>query len=109
MLAQLLGIAIVLTLALLAGPAARRFNQRHAPTTLPFQRAVVEGLLRLMPALSALVLLVVLRAGYAAAGLDTVALEFTMQLALGLVLVRGAVYLIGLMLGPKSWLHKWEP
>jgi small-conductance mechanosensitive channel len=108
-LAQLLGIAIVLTLALLAGPAARRLNQRHAPTDLPFQRAVVEGLLRLMPALSALVLLVVLRAGYAAAGLDTGALEVTMQLALGLVLVRGAVYLIGLMLGPHSWLHKWEP
>ena len=91
LLAQLFGIAVVLTLALLAGPAARRFSLRGAQSYLPWQREITEGLLRIMPALSALVLLVVLRAAYAGAGMATGALELTMQLALGLVLVRGAV------------------
>jgi small-conductance mechanosensitive channel len=109
MLAQLFGIAVVLTIALLAGPAARRFSQRRERTYLPWQREITEGLLRLMPAFSALVLLVVLRAAYAAAGLATGALEVTMQLALGLLVVRGVVYLLALMLGPRSWLHNWEP
>jgi len=109
MLAQLLGIALVLTLALLASQAARRFAQRRAPSPFPLQRALQEGLLRVMPGLSTLLLLLVLRLAYSGAGLATNALDVTMQLAVGLVMARGGVYLVGLMLGPRSWLHKWDP
>ncbi len=42
-------------------------------------------------------------------GLATDALDLTMQLALGLIVVRAGVYIVGLMLGPRSWLHNWEP
>jgi small-conductance mechanosensitive channel len=73
------------------------------------QRALQEGLLRVMPGLSTLLLLLVLRLAYSGAGLATNALDVTMQLAVGLVMARGGVYLVGLMLGPRSWLHKWDP
>jgi small-conductance mechanosensitive channel len=108
LLAQLLGIAVVLTLAVLAVPATRRLSQRHAPA-LAWQQSLLEGLVRLMPALIALVLLLVMRAAYAGAGMETDALDLTMQMALGLLLIRGAVYLMGLTLGPRSWLYRWEP
>ena len=65
--------------------------------------------MRLAPALSALFLLLILHAIYGAAGLATNALDLTLQLALVMVLVRGGVYIVGLMLGPRSWLHSWEP
>jgi small-conductance mechanosensitive channel len=109
MLAQLLAIAVVLTIALLAGQTARSRSRRRAPSIFPWRQEMLEGLLRLTPALTALVLLLVLRAIYAALGVATDALDLTMQLALGLLVVRGGVYIIGLMLGPRSWLHNWEP
>ena len=109
MLAQLLGIAVVLTLALLASRSVRRSRLRRTPSSLALQRALEEGLLRVMPGLSTLLLLLVVRLAYAGAGVATNAIDVTMQLALGLVLARGGVYLVGLMLGPRSWLHNWEP
>ncbi len=109
LLAQLLGIAIVVTIAVLGSGWARRFSQRRAPSPFPLQRALLEGLLRVMPALSTLVLLLIVNLGFAGAGLATDALDLAMQLALGLIITRGGVYLVGLMLGPRSWLHKWEP
>jgi small-conductance mechanosensitive channel len=109
LLVQLLGIAVVLVLSLLSSKTARSLNQRRAASTSPWEQEFLEGLLRLVSALSALVLLLVLRAAYASMGLVTDALDLTMQLALGLIVVRAGVYIVGLMLGPRSWLHNWEP
>ncbi len=109
LLVQLLAIVVVLLLALLAGKSARTFNQRRAASSSPWQHEFLEGLLRLVPALSALLLLLVVRAAFAGSGLATDALDLTMQLALGMIVVRAGVYIIGLMLGPRSWLHNWEP
>ena len=109
LLAQLLGIAAVLVVALLAGQAARSAWQRRAPPALAWQSTLLEGLVRLVPALTAVILLLVLHAAYAGAALATNALDLTQQLAMVLVLVRAGVYLVGLLLGPRSWLHNWEP
>ena len=83
--------------------------RRRARPALHWQYVVLEGLLRLVPALSAMVLLLVLRMAVAAAGLATNALDLALQLAIVLIVVRAGVYLVGLLLGPRSWLHNWEP
>ena len=109
LLAQLLGIAGVLVVAVMAGHAARKAAGRRARPALHWQYVVLEGLLRLVPAFSAMVLLLVLRVAVAAAGLATNALDLCLQLAIVLIVVRAGVYLVGLLLGPRSWLHNWEP
>jgi small-conductance mechanosensitive channel len=109
MLGQLLAIVVVLVAALIAGQAARLASQKRAPPPFPWQRALLEGLVRLAPALAALFLLLILHTAYGAMGFATSALDLTLQLALVMALVRGSVYLVGLLLGPRSWLHNWEP
>ena len=109
LLAQLLGIAGIIVVAVMAGHAARRYAQRNAAPALQWQQVVLEGVLRLIPGLSALVLLLVLRAAVSASGLATNALAVAMQLVMVLILVRAGIYVVGLLLGPRSWLHNWEP
>ena len=108
MLAQLMAIAIVLVVALLAGHSLRRIWERQVPPALPWQAASVKGLVLLSPELTALLLLLVLRAIFASSELATKALDLALVLATALALVRIAVYLVGLLLGPRSWLHPWE-
>ena len=109
LLAQLPAIAVALFAALLAGRAARRSWQARASGRPAWQVALLEGLVRLAPALAAVALVAVVRALYAYGDLDTGALEVVEKLATVLVLARGGVYLIGLLLGPRSWMHAWEP
>ena len=109
LLAQLPAIAVALFAALLLGRAARRSWQAHAGGRPAWQVAVLEGLVRLAPGLAAVAIVAVVRALYDYGGLDSNALELVQKLATVLVLARAAVYLIGLLLGPRSWLHAWEP
>jgi small-conductance mechanosensitive channel len=109
LLAQLVGIAAVVVAALMAGQAARNAARRRPAPPMLWQQAVLEGLLRLVPPVTALIVLLGLRAAVASAGLATNVLDFTMPLVVVLIAVRAAVYLVGLLLGPRSWLHNWEP
>jgi len=109
LMAQLPAIVVALFAALLVGRAARRRWQAQASGRPAWQVAVFEGLVRLAPALVAVAIVAVVRALYAYGGLDSYALELVQKLATVLVLARAGVYLIGLLLGPRSWLHAWEP
>jgi len=60
------------------------------------------------PLLLALLLLLLLRTWVAGVGSDTALLNIAMELAATLVLVRLAMYLLRLGLGPDSWMRRWE-
>ena len=107
-LTQLLIIALAAVLAMLAGHAARVYCQRRPTPRLAWQAMAVEGLVVLTPALCALVLLLVVHALYVARGQASPALDMALQLAAALLLVRLGTYLVGLMVGPQSWVHAWE-
>src|SRR5882672_3616456 len=107
-LAQLLGIAVAVALALAAGRAARAACRRYAAPQIPWQAALVEGLVVLTPAISALPLLLLAHALYAGFGLPTGALDVAFELFTAFLLVRVGVYLIARLLGPLSWLRGWE-
>lgn len=107
-LAQLLIIALIVGLAVLAGHAVHLAYQRRAPQRQTWQAAVLEGLVVLAPALCALVLLLATHALYVARGLASPALDMGLRLAAALLLVRLGAYAIGLLVGPQSWVHKWE-
>jgi small-conductance mechanosensitive channel len=107
-LGQLLGIAVAVALALLAGRAVRKAAQRRATPRWPWQAALLGALVVLTPALSALLLLLIAHTLYAGFGLPTVALDTAFELATALLLVRAGVFLIARLLGPLSWLHGWE-
>jgi small-conductance mechanosensitive channel len=109
LLAQLPGIAAVVFSCWLAGRATRRAWERRAPGRPAWQVALLEGIVRLTPALAAVVLLALVRELYAEVGSGTEAFDLVLRLATVLVLARAAVYLIGLLLGPRSWVHAWEP
>ena len=109
LLAQLPGIAAVVFAAWLGGRAARRAWERRAPGQPAWLVALLEGIIKLTPALAAVVLLAVVRELYAYAGSGTEAFDLVLRLATVLMLARGAVHLIGLLLGPRSWVHAWEP
>ncbi|HKC16289.1 MAG TPA: mechanosensitive ion channel domain-containing protein [Steroidobacteraceae bacterium] len=107
-LVQLAGVAVALALALVAGRAAREVCRRRAPPTLPWQAALVEALVVLTPAISALPLLLLARALYAGLALPTGVLDTGFDLAIAYLMVRVGFFLIGRLLGPLSWLHGWE-
>lgn len=106
--AQLLAIVAAIAFAVVAGRAARAAWQRRPPPRRPWQALVVEGLVRLVPALCASVLLLAAHGVLAAAASDTGVVDLALRLALILVLVRGGVFAVGQLLGPLSWLHSWE-
>ena len=109
LLAQLPGLAVGVFAAWLVGRAARGAWERRAAGRPVWQVTLVEGLVRLVPAVAAVVWLALIRALYGHAGLDTEALALGVELAIVLVMARAAIYLIGLLLGPRSWVHAWEP
>jgi small-conductance mechanosensitive channel len=71
------------------------------------QRAVEVALIE-APFVLALVVLLLLRTVIAAADGRTRVLDTSMELAATLITVRFATYLLRLIVGPDSWMRKWE-
>jgi small-conductance mechanosensitive channel len=71
------------------------------------RRVVVAGMV-LAPALIGLLLVLGLRALFAAFDLHTGLIDIALDLATVLVLVRFAVHVISVSLGPNSWIRAWE-
>jgi len=107
-LVQWLCIAAIILIAMLAGHWARNSARRRAPPALPWQATLLEGLVVLAPALCALVLLLPLHTLFAARGAALAPLDLALRLSVVAVLVRAAIYTVGLLVGPNSWLHAWE-
>jgi small-conductance mechanosensitive channel len=105
---QLLAIIAAMALAVFAGRAVRAAWQRRPPPRRPWQALLWEGLVRLVPALCASLLLLAAHAVFAGAEADTSIVDLALRLACILVLVRAGVYAVSQLLGPLSWLHSWE-
>jgi small-conductance mechanosensitive channel len=106
-----LGVLAVSVLAALgAHGIARRWRARNlALLNLRGARArLIEITLLLAPAVVSLLALLVARTVIAALSLPATLLDIAMQLATALILVRLAIYLLRLALGPRSWLRTWE-
>jgi small-conductance mechanosensitive channel len=71
------------------------------------RRVVVAGMV-LAPALIGLLLVVGLRALFGAFDMHTALLDIALDLTTVLVLVRFAVHVISVSLGPNSWIRAWE-
>ena len=104
----MLAIVVVVLAAFLAGHAIRTVWKRRLPPGQTWQAFLLEGLVRLAPALVAMLALLTLHAGFAAAASSTQAIDLALRLASILLLVRAGVFLVGQLLGPRSWLYGWE-
>src|SRR5664279_1767510 len=96
-LAQWLCIAAIIVIAMLAGHWARNSARRRAPPSLPWHATALEGLVVLAPALCALALLLPLHALFAARGAPLAPLDLALRLSVVAVLVRSAIFLVGLL------------
>jgi small-conductance mechanosensitive channel len=89
---------------------ARRWRTRNlALLNMRSPRArLIEITLIEAPVVVALLTMLVARTVIAALGMAATPLDVAMQLATALILVRLAIYLLRLALGPRSWLRTWE-
>jgi small-conductance mechanosensitive channel len=71
------------------------------------RRLVVTGMV-ITPSFMAVVLILGLRALFGSFGLRVELIDIAMDLATALVLVRLAVHVLSVSLGPNSWIRAWE-
>ncbi|HEU5136030.1 MAG TPA: mechanosensitive ion channel domain-containing protein [Steroidobacteraceae bacterium] len=83
-------------------PVAARDDLQRWP-----KRFVVAGMV-LAPSLIGLLLILGLRVLFASFDLHTALIDIAMDLATVLVLVRFAVHVLSVSLGPNSWIRTWE-
>lgn len=85
-----------------------RLIRRDVPAPINLRESLSEGAIKVSPFFIALLLLFVVRSVLEAVDLGTVFLDLTLELLGALVLIRIAVFLLRLSLGPKTWLKSWE-
>jgi len=109
-LLQLGVIALAGVAAMGAAGIVRRWRARHlAQLNLRGARSrLIEITLLEAPVVVVLLTMLVARTVIAALGVPATLLDIAMQLATALILVRLAIYLLRLALGPRSWLRTWE-
>ncbi|HWW20465.1 MAG TPA: hypothetical protein VNZ06_06645, partial [Steroidobacteraceae bacterium] len=107
---QLTLVGVVIVLGMLASGYARRWRARHL-AAMPL-RGLRSRLIEISaieaPFVLCLIVLLVGRTVVAAIGSPLTLLDVALQLVTALILVRLALYLLRLALGPRSWLRTWE-
>ncbi|MGH8232517.1 MAG: mechanosensitive ion channel family protein [Steroidobacteraceae bacterium] len=110
-LLQLGVLAVCALTALAIAGVVRRWRARHLTMLNPGSvraRLIELGLIE-APFVAALLAMLASRTVSAALGAPATLLDVAMQLITALILVRLAVYLLRLGLGPRTWLRLWEP
>ena len=112
-LAEVLAIGLAGLIALAGAHLARTWHRKQissaSSTQQPlWQFQVLEGTVILAPFVVALIVLLIVRAVLSMVGSHTAVVATALQLTTALVLVRLGVYLLGVMLGPESWIRGWE-
>jgi small-conductance mechanosensitive channel len=107
---QLMLIGSVVVITLIVSGIARGWRARHlAAVPLGGLRSrLIEISLIEAPFVVALVALLVARTIVAALGSPATLLDVSMQLITALILVRLAMYVLRVALGPRSWMRTWE-
>jgi len=85
-----------------------RLIRSEAPVPTNLREALSAGAVKISPFVIAMLLLFVVRSILEAVKLGTVFLDLMLELLGALVLIRIAVFLLRLSLGPKTWLKSWE-
>lgn len=85
-----------------------RLIRSEAPGPTNLREALSAGAVKISPFVIAMLLLFVARSILEAVDLSTVFLDLMLELLGALVLIRIAVFLLRLSLGPKTWLKTWE-
>jgi small-conductance mechanosensitive channel len=102
LMAALLATAIAHYIKNWLRPLAARDNLPRWP-----KRLVIAGMV-LAPSLLGVVLILGLRVLFATFDLPTALIDIAMDLATVLVLVRFALHVLSVSLGPNSWIRAWE-
>jgi small-conductance mechanosensitive channel len=107
---QLMLIGAVFVVGLIAAGVVRRWRARHlaAVPLRGLRSRLIEISLIEAPFVVALISLLIARTVVAGFGSPATLLDVSMQLVTALILVRLALYLLRLALGPRSWLRTWE-
>ncbi len=109
-LATVVAILIASGVALLVARALRARRARDAAADLPLPAHwldhALEGAVIVAPILAALATLLGARAVLAAFGTSTVPLDGAVQIVAVLPLLRLAVFVLGVLLGPGSWVRR---
>jgi small-conductance mechanosensitive channel len=108
--AEVLAILFAALLAFGLGQLAKRYlRPLTARGDLPVwtRRFIVAGMV-VAPALFGMVVILGLRPVFTALDLPVELIDVSFRLATVLVIVRIAVHLVSVSLGPNSWLRKWE-
>jgi small-conductance mechanosensitive channel len=108
--AEVLAILFAALLAFGLGQLAKRYlRPLTARGDLPVwtRRFIVAGMV-VAPALFGMVVILGLRPVFTALNLPVELIDVSFRLATVLVIVRIAVHLVSVSLGPNSWLRKWE-
>jgi small-conductance mechanosensitive channel len=105
---ELLAILLALAAALAIARATRaRRSEPAVQPPRPLARAV-QAVVLVTPALAALAILLVAHVVLAGTGRSAALVDGAAQLAAAVVLVRLGVYILGTLLGPRSWVHSRE-
>jgi hypothetical protein len=107
---QLMLIGTVIAITLIVSGIARGWRARHL-AAIPLgglRSRLIEISLIEAPFVVALIALLVARTIVAALGSPATLLDVAMQLVTALILVRLALYVLRVALGPRSWLRTWE-
>lgn len=112
-LAELVAIVVAILVALTASHLLRAWHRRRtarlaADAEPAWQSALIEGCVVLAVYFFAIVVLLGVRALLALADMDVAIVDIALQLVVALLLVRLGVYLLGLVLGPRSWVRLWS-
>jgi small-conductance mechanosensitive channel len=106
---ELLAIAAAVLVAWVIGRVACPMLRRAAPARGGLVAFGIGALAALLPALVAVLLLVLASTVFTLRRLDAGLLATGLMLALMLLLVRLATWLVSQLVGPRSWLRRFEP
>src|ERR1700683_2901236 len=109
-LAEVIVIVAAVAAGFILAHVARRWQQSRARLTEAeeWQIHALDGAVAVAPMILTVVLLVLGRGAFSLLDIPTRAIDTIVQLATALVLVRIAVYLLGVLVGPQSWFRRWE-
>jgi small-conductance mechanosensitive channel len=108
-LAQLVLIAVAALAGVMASHLARGWHARSPLRgSSSWHALVAEGAVLAAPSFTALVVLLIGRGLIELTDMTPALLDVALQLAVALLIVRLALYLLRLALGPNRWLHRWE-
>jgi small-conductance mechanosensitive channel len=110
LLSQFIAVLVCVVAATFSGYYLRSWHRRTRGLAEPagVGARLLEATVLLAPYLIGLLLMLAARLGFTTQSFSTRFIDTATELLTALLLVRSGVYLLGLVLGSQSWVHKWE-